>query len=260
MADAAKSLKVFVSYSRTDVEFADQLVLALQDRGFEPILDRHDMSGGENWRERLGKLILSADAVTFILTAKSAASEICAWEVDEAARLASLNGIATEHLAAAGFAMVDPAPVEGQLAEISSLRGCNGCELRLGRALDAEHPGAGHGRELDRGLAQYGDWHVWFLSWLLEQGRPVALAEHLRVQRQRGLYGSFGSFESPAGVDAIVRWAVEQPGGLKPLSANDAAVVSRSPGGIAGSGASIIALPIVARMPLRSAAANTASV
>lgn len=87
MADAAKSLKVFVSYSRTDVEFADQLVLALQDRGFEPILDRHDMSGGENWRERLGKLILSADAVTFILTAKSAASEICAWEVDEAARL-----------------------------------------------------------------------------------------------------------------------------------------------------------------------------
>ena len=59
MADAAKSLKVFVSYSRTDVEFADQLVLALQDRGFEPILDRHDMSGGENWRERLGKLILT---------------------------------------------------------------------------------------------------------------------------------------------------------------------------------------------------------
>lgn len=61
-----------------------------------------------------------------------------------------------------------------------------------------------------------------FSDWLLEQGRPVALAEHLRVQRQRGLYGSFGSFESPAGVDAIVRWAVEQPGGLKPLSANDA--------------------------------------
>jgi WD40 repeat protein len=87
MAEAAKSLKVFVSYSRTDVEFADQLVLALEDRGFEPILDRHDMSGGENWRERLGKLILSADAVTFILTEKSAASEICAWEVEEAQRL-----------------------------------------------------------------------------------------------------------------------------------------------------------------------------
>ncbi|MFT3725376.1 MAG: TIR domain-containing protein [Hyphomonadaceae bacterium] len=87
MADAAKSLKVFVSYSRTDVEFADQLVLALEDKGFQTILDRHDMSGGENWRERLGKLILSADAVTFILSEKSAASEICAWEVEEARRL-----------------------------------------------------------------------------------------------------------------------------------------------------------------------------
>ncbi len=87
MADAAKSLKVFVSYSRTDVEFADQLVLALEDKGFQAILDRHDMSGGENWRERLGKLILSADAVTFILSEKSAASEICAWEVEEARRL-----------------------------------------------------------------------------------------------------------------------------------------------------------------------------
>ena len=87
MAEAAKSLKVFVSYSRTDVDFADQLVLALEDKGFEAILDRHDMSGGENWRERLGKLILSADAVAFILTPKSAASEICAWEVEEARRL-----------------------------------------------------------------------------------------------------------------------------------------------------------------------------
>lgn len=87
MAEQAKSLKVFVSYSRADVAFADQLVLVLEDKGFEPILDRHDISGAENWRERLGKLILSADAVTFVLTARSAVSEICAWEVGEAQRL-----------------------------------------------------------------------------------------------------------------------------------------------------------------------------
>ena len=87
MAEQAKSLKVFVSYSRADVGFADQLVLALEDKGFDPILDRHDISGAENWRERLGKLILSADAVAFVLTAKSAASEICSWEVGEAVRL-----------------------------------------------------------------------------------------------------------------------------------------------------------------------------
>lgn len=87
MAEQASSLKVFVSYSRADVAFADQLVLALEDKGFSAILDRHDISGAENWRERLGKLILSADAVAFVLTAKSAASDICAWEVDEARRL-----------------------------------------------------------------------------------------------------------------------------------------------------------------------------
>ncbi len=87
MAEQAKSLKVFVSYSRADVGFADQLVLALEDKGFDPILDRHDISGAENWRERLGKLILSADAVAFVLTAQSSASEICSWEVNEAVRL-----------------------------------------------------------------------------------------------------------------------------------------------------------------------------
>jgi WD40 repeat protein len=87
MAEQATSLKVFVSYSRADVAFADQLVLALEDKGFAAILDRHDISGAENWRERLGKLILSADAVAFVLTGKSAASEICGWEVAEAVRL-----------------------------------------------------------------------------------------------------------------------------------------------------------------------------
>jgi len=87
MAGEARPLKVFVSYSRADVAFADQLVLALQDKGFEAILDRHDISGAENWRERLGKLILSADAVTFVLTEKSAASDICRWEAHEAKTL-----------------------------------------------------------------------------------------------------------------------------------------------------------------------------
>lgn len=60
-----------------------------------------------------------------------------------------------------------------------------------------------------------------FSDWLLEQGRPVALADHVRVQRQRGVFGAFGAMESPRGFDAVVRWAVEQPGGLKPLTADD---------------------------------------
>ena len=83
----AGRLKVFVSYSRTDVDFADQLVLALTDKGFDPLLDRHDIDAAEKWKERLGALILSCDTVVFVLTEKSAGSPICGWEVEEPARL-----------------------------------------------------------------------------------------------------------------------------------------------------------------------------
>ena len=80
-------LKVFVSYSRADVAFADQLVLDLEQRGFEAILDRHNIDAAEAWKTRLGDLILSCDTVVFVLTPTSAASDICAWEVDYAKTL-----------------------------------------------------------------------------------------------------------------------------------------------------------------------------
>jgi len=81
-------LRVFISYSREDLEFADQLDAALSDVcGFECVLDRHGISGGEDWKERLGNLIREADTVVFVLSPSSACSEICAWEVEEAARL-----------------------------------------------------------------------------------------------------------------------------------------------------------------------------
>ena len=47
---APDKLKVFVSYSRADLEFALQLVLALQDRGFEPLLDRRSIDAAEEWK------------------------------------------------------------------------------------------------------------------------------------------------------------------------------------------------------------------
>jgi hypothetical protein len=79
--------RVFVSYSRDDLEFADQLVIGLEFAGFAPTLDRHGISGGEGWQPRLGNLIRETDTVVFVLSPASAASEICAWEVAEAARL-----------------------------------------------------------------------------------------------------------------------------------------------------------------------------
>jgi hypothetical protein len=80
-------LRVFISYSRNDLDFADQLNAALDAYGFECFIDRHGISGGEDWKRRLGNLISEADTVVFVLSPTSAQSEICAWEVEEAARL-----------------------------------------------------------------------------------------------------------------------------------------------------------------------------
>lgn len=87
MSTETEKLKVFVSYSRTDSAFADQLVLLLEDRGFEAIIDRHDIGPAEEWKKRLGELIFSCDKVVFVLTKRSATSKICKWEVERAVRL-----------------------------------------------------------------------------------------------------------------------------------------------------------------------------
>ncbi len=85
-ATAASKLKVFISYSRRDLAFADQLVAVLEWQGFLPIIDLEGIHGAERWKQRLGQMILEADIVVFVLSPDSAASEICAWEVEEAMR------------------------------------------------------------------------------------------------------------------------------------------------------------------------------
>ena len=80
-------LRVFIAYSRDDLKFADQLDVALNLCGFECLIDRHGISGGEEWKRRLGSLISEADTVAFVLSPSSARSDICAWEVEELARL-----------------------------------------------------------------------------------------------------------------------------------------------------------------------------
>jgi len=87
--DGAK-LRVFMSYSRNDVAFAEQLASALNLYGFECLIDHHSISGGEEWKQRLGNLISEADTIIFVLSPASAGSEICAWEVEEAVRLNKL--------------------------------------------------------------------------------------------------------------------------------------------------------------------------
>jgi hypothetical protein len=53
-------LNVFISYSRDDLGFADQLDAALGVAGFGVTIDRHGISGGEDWKARLGALVRDA--------------------------------------------------------------------------------------------------------------------------------------------------------------------------------------------------------
>jgi|SRR5271166_17654 len=80
-------LRLFISYSREDAGFADQLDAALDTCGFDCSIDREGISGGEDWKARLTALIGQSDTVVFVLSPASARSEICAWEVEESALL-----------------------------------------------------------------------------------------------------------------------------------------------------------------------------
>jgi tetratricopeptide (TPR) repeat protein len=60
--------KVFISYSRKDIVFADRLDAALKARGFEPLIDRTDIYAFEEWWKRVEDLITRADTVVFVLS------------------------------------------------------------------------------------------------------------------------------------------------------------------------------------------------
>ena len=45
--------KVFISYSRKDIAFADGLDAALRARGFKPLIDRTDIYAFEEWWKRV---------------------------------------------------------------------------------------------------------------------------------------------------------------------------------------------------------------
>jgi formylglycine-generating enzyme required for sulfatase activity len=80
-------LRVFVSYSRKDEAFAQELVTGLGIAGFQTYLDKHDVAAGEEWEARLGRLIDTADTVVFVISPDAVASERCSWEVERTSKL-----------------------------------------------------------------------------------------------------------------------------------------------------------------------------
>ena len=86
-APASPPTKLFISYARQDLNFVDEIVGGLELAQFHPLIDRHAIMGGDDWKRRIGNLIAEADIFIFILTPASVVSEQCAREISEATQL-----------------------------------------------------------------------------------------------------------------------------------------------------------------------------
>ena len=80
--------KVFISYSRRDMAWVDQLVHALQANDIDVLIDREDIVKGEPWKPRIFSLIENADTIVFVISPDSVGSKIC---FEEVAYAESLN-------------------------------------------------------------------------------------------------------------------------------------------------------------------------
>jgi hypothetical protein len=119
MADAAVEqrdqprAKVFISYSRKDLAFADQLDAALRARRFELLIDRTDIYALEEWWKRIEALIGQADTVVFVLSPDAVRPGTVA--LKEVAYAASLN----KRFAPIVFRPVEDNSVPEELAKLN---------------------------------------------------------------------------------------------------------------------------------------------
>lgn len=84
------ALRVFISYSRQDIAFTQQLAVALKARGYEPDFDQaaydpdnvaSGISAEDEWWQRLQHMIAASDAMIFVVSPDSAASKVCDEEI-----------------------------------------------------------------------------------------------------------------------------------------------------------------------------------
>lgn len=86
-ASGAPKPRIFISYSRKDMAFADRLEATLKARGFEVIIDRQEIYAFEDWWKRIEALIGRADTVVFVLSPDSVKSDVALREVAHATSL-----------------------------------------------------------------------------------------------------------------------------------------------------------------------------
>jgi WD40 repeat protein len=75
---------VFISYSRKDDDFVRRLSAALTERGKEVWVDWEDIHPSAKWKAEIAASIVSAEAFVFVVSPDSIASQVCAWELDQA--------------------------------------------------------------------------------------------------------------------------------------------------------------------------------
>ncbi len=81
------STEVFISYSRTDSDFARQINLRLQQTGKTTWFDQESIATGADFQKEIYKGIAASDNFLFILSPDAVASEFCKDEVQYAANL-----------------------------------------------------------------------------------------------------------------------------------------------------------------------------
>jgi hypothetical protein len=193
----ATKLKVFLSYSRKDGAFAQELLAALELLGFEAYLDKQDIAPGEPWEERLGSLIRLADTVVFMLSPNSLASEHCGWEVEQTAR-------AGKRLVPVILTEIPDSSVPERLRRLNYVYFTNGQSFSKGLGELA------HALRADAG-------------WIREHTRYGELAIRWRERNKSGALLLRGS-----DLDDAKRWTVERPADAPEISANQQAYIEAS--------------------------------
>lgn len=161
---AAQKLKVFISYSRQDLEFVDRLQTALSVRGIDAAVDRTEIAKGEDWWKRIQQLIVEADTIVFVLSPGSVTSPVCRQEVDFADSIKKR------------FVPIVAADIGGLQAP-SAL-------VRLNYVFFVPHTASGTTGAFEVSMQQLADALETDIGWIREHTRLGALAQRWLTERQ----------------------------------------------------------------------------
>jgi WD40 repeat protein len=108
VTDPTRKTKAFISYSRKNLAFVDELLGRLDKLDIQSFVDRADIDAFEDWWERIQALIRQSDVFIYVISPDSVASPICLRELDYAVSLSKrLAPIVAERIPEAAT----PAPI-----------------------------------------------------------------------------------------------------------------------------------------------------